>query len=151
MVVVKMIVPTRKGMLPWWTAVKTRIGVPIIAPTRPIPWLIPLATSSPADCVFRKGSGSSSSLISRHHATDLGVFDKQKIVACCPTLAQFGPVCSFGNILMLLRACTSKFSAVTARYPDDLSLRRARVLFFRDAKLGPDGGYSNRWVRVETK
>ena len=38
-----------------------------------------------------------------------------------------------------------------ARYSDDLSLRTARALFFRDAKLGPDGGYSNRWVRVETK
>jgi hypothetical protein len=24
-------------------------------------------------------------------------------------------------------------------------------LFFRDGKLGPDGGYGNRWVRVETK
>jgi len=24
-------------------------------------------------------------------------------------------------------------------------------LFFRDVKLGSDGGYSNRWVRVETK
>jgi len=37
-----------------------------------------------------------------------------------------------------------------ARYPDDLSLRTARALFFRDTKLGPDGGYGNRWVRVET-
>jgi hypothetical protein len=37
------------------------------------------------------------------------------------------------------------------RYPDYLSLLAARSLFFRDAKLGPDGGYRNRWVRVETK
>ena len=27
----------------------------------------------------------------------------------------------------------------------------ARNLFFRDAKLGPDGGYRDRWVRVESK
>jgi len=38
-----------------------------------------------------------------------------------------------------------------ARYPNGLSLREARALFFRDAKLGPDGGYGDRWVRVETK
>jgi hypothetical protein len=37
------------------------------------------------------------------------------------------------------------------RYPDSLSLLKARALFFRDAKLGPDGGYGDRWVRVETK
>jgi hypothetical protein len=37
------------------------------------------------------------------------------------------------------------------RYSDHLSLLTARALFFRDSKLGPDGGYSNRWVRVETK
>jgi hypothetical protein len=37
------------------------------------------------------------------------------------------------------------------RYPDDLSLLDARNLFFRDAKLGSDCGYSDRWVRVETK
>ena len=30
-------------------------------------------------------------------------------------------------------------------------MREARALFFRDAKLGPDGGYSDRWVRVEFK
>jgi hypothetical protein len=36
------------------------------------------------------------------------------------------------------------------RYPDDLSLLEARNSFFRDAKLGPDGGYRDRWVRVET-
>jgi len=50
-----------------------------------------------------------------------------------------------------MRACTSKFSTAMAQYPDDLSLRTARALFFRDAKLGPDGGYGNRLVRVETK
>jgi len=66
-------------------------------------------------------------------------------------LAEFGSLCSLGNMLMLLRACRSKFSTAMARYPDDLSLRTARALFFRDAKLGPDGGYGNRWVRVETK
>jgi hypothetical protein len=37
------------------------------------------------------------------------------------------------------------------RYPDGLSLLEARALFFCDAKLGPDGGYGDRWVRVETK
>jgi quinol monooxygenase YgiN len=37
------------------------------------------------------------------------------------------------------------------RYADSFSLLRARALFFRDAKLGPDGGYGDRWVRVETK
>jgi hypothetical protein len=37
------------------------------------------------------------------------------------------------------------------RYPDDLSLLEARNLFFRVAKLGSDGGYRDRWVRVETK
>jgi len=37
------------------------------------------------------------------------------------------------------------------RYLDDLSLLEARNLFFRDAKLGADGGYGDRWVRIETK
>ncbi len=37
------------------------------------------------------------------------------------------------------------------RYPDYLSLLEARNLFFRDAKLGPDGGYRDRWVRLESK
>ena len=32
-----------------------------------------------------------------------------------------------------------------------MSLREARSLFFAHSNLGPDGGYSNRWVRVETK
>jgi hypothetical protein len=30
-------------------------------------------------------------------------------------------------------------------------LREARALLFRHAKLGPDGGYGDRWVRVKTK
>jgi len=38
-----------------------------------------------------------------------------------------------------------------AHYPHELSLREARALFFSDAKLGPEGGYRDRWVRVETK
>jgi hypothetical protein len=37
------------------------------------------------------------------------------------------------------------------RYPDHLSLLTARALFFRNSKLDPDGGYGNRWVRLETK
>ena len=32
-----------------------------------------------------------------------------------------------------------------------MSLDEARKLFFRRAKLGEDGGYSSRWVRVESK
>jgi len=38
-----------------------------------------------------------------------------------------------------------------AHYPDSLSLLNARALFFQDAKLGPNGGYGDRWVRVESK
>ena len=45
----------------------------------------------------------------------------------------------------------SKLSTAMVSYPDNLSLRAARSLFFRDAKLGSDGGYGDRWVRVETK
>jgi len=52
---------------------------------------------------------------------------------------------------MLISSCATKLSTAMARYPDHLSLLVARSLFFRDAKLGPDGGYGNRWVRVETK
>lgn len=37
------------------------------------------------------------------------------------------------------------------RYRDDLSLQEARALFFQNANLGGDGGYGNRWVRVESK
>ena len=35
-------------------------------------------------------------------------------------------------------------------YPDTMSLREARDLFFARSNLGPDGGYASRWVRVET-
>ena len=72
-------------------------------------------------------------------------------MTCWPALAQIRSLCSLGNKLVLIRARTSKFSTAMARYPDDLSLRTARALFFRESKLGPDGGYGNRWVRVETK
>ncbi|OLE13344.1 MAG: hypothetical protein AUG52_01205 [Verrucomicrobia bacterium 13_1_20CM_3_54_17] len=37
------------------------------------------------------------------------------------------------------------------RYLDDRSLLEARNLFFRDARLGADGGYGDRWVRIEAK
>jgi hypothetical protein len=36
-------------------------------------------------------------------------------------------------------------------YPDTMSLREARSLFFERGKLDADGGYSSRWVRVESK
>jgi hypothetical protein len=36
-------------------------------------------------------------------------------------------------------------------YPDAMSLREARTLFFERSNLGADGGYSSRWVRVESK
>src|SRR5438105_10771164 len=36
-------------------------------------------------------------------------------------------------------------------YPDTMSLRNARTLFFERGNLGADGGYSSRWVRVESK
>jgi hypothetical protein len=36
-------------------------------------------------------------------------------------------------------------------YPDAMSLRDARALFFKRGDLGADGGYSRRWVRVESK
>ena len=36
-------------------------------------------------------------------------------------------------------------------YPDDMSLLEARRLFFQRGNLGEDGGYSSRWVRVESK
>jgi hypothetical protein len=36
-------------------------------------------------------------------------------------------------------------------YPDAMSLRDARTLFFERGNLGADGGYSSRWVRVESK
>ena len=37
------------------------------------------------------------------------------------------------------------------RYPDEMPLDLALRRFFADARLGPDGGYGERWVRVETK
>lgn len=52
---------------------------------------------------------------------------------------------------MLFSARESKLSTAMGRYPDHLSLPTARALFFRDSKLGPNGGYDNRWVRLETK
>ena len=36
-------------------------------------------------------------------------------------------------------------------YPDSMSLREARALFFQRSNLGADGGYEERWVRVEAK
>ena len=37
------------------------------------------------------------------------------------------------------------------RYPDEMSLLEARRFFFHRGNLGEDGGYSSRWVRVESK
>src|SRR5437660_11453849 len=59
-------------------------------------------------------------------------------------------LCSTGNIPILISAPPSKLSNTVVRYPDGLSLLEARALFFRDAKLGPDGGYGDRWVHVKT-
>ncbi|HEV2806595.1 MAG TPA: hypothetical protein VGW57_16840 [Chthoniobacterales bacterium] len=36
-------------------------------------------------------------------------------------------------------------------YSDTMTLEKARALFFARSGLGEDGGYSERWVRVETK
>jgi len=36
-------------------------------------------------------------------------------------------------------------------YPNSMTLAEARSLFFERSGLGADGGYSARWVRVETK
>jgi hypothetical protein len=36
-------------------------------------------------------------------------------------------------------------------YPDAMSLREARRLFFERSNLGEDGGYSCRWVRIVSK
>ncbi|HEX2079196.1 MAG TPA: hypothetical protein VHG08_15835 [Longimicrobium sp.] len=38
-----------------------------------------------------------------------------------------------------------------AVYPDAMTLGEARARFFARWGLGPDGGYGDRWVRVETK
>jgi hypothetical protein len=55
-------------MLPWRNAARSKIGVPIIAMTSPIPWLMLFANSSPVDCVhFGKVSGSSTTFIAPHH------------------------------------------------------------------------------------
>lgn len=37
------------------------------------------------------------------------------------------------------------------RYPEQMSLADARQLFFDRSGLGKDGGYSARWVRIESK
>lgn len=37
------------------------------------------------------------------------------------------------------------------QYPDAMTLQDARARFFERARLGPDGGYGARWVRVETR
>ena len=37
------------------------------------------------------------------------------------------------------------------RYPDEMLLEDARTLFFKHSNLGADGGYSSRWVRIESK
>jgi hypothetical protein len=36
-------------------------------------------------------------------------------------------------------------------YPDTMTLEEARSLFFERSGLGDDGGYSDRWVRIEMK
>ena len=36
-------------------------------------------------------------------------------------------------------------------YPGDMTLGEARALFFARSGLGREGGYSDRWVRVEAK
>lgn len=36
-------------------------------------------------------------------------------------------------------------------YSEDLTLHEARALFFARSGLGAEGGYSDRWVRVEAK
>jgi hypothetical protein len=44
--------------------------------------------------------------------------------------------------------CDNKF---VSAYPDEMMLDEARKLFFQRSNLGEDGGYSSRWVRVESK
>src|SRR5687767_10658125 len=36
-------------------------------------------------------------------------------------------------------------------YPNGMTLEKARALFFTRSGLGVDGGYSDRWVRVEAR
>ena len=52
------------------------------------------------------------------------------------------------------RSClagTAREIAHVKAYPDTMLLREAGDLFFARSNLGPDGGYTSRWVRVETK
>jgi hypothetical protein len=42
-------------------------------------------------------------------------------------------------------------SADEDNYPDTMTLEAARALFFERSGLGPDGGYNDRWVRIEMK
>jgi hypothetical protein len=66
-------------MLAWWNAARSRIGVPIIAPTSPIPWLILFASSSPADCLrLGKASDWSITFIDRAIQRTPTDFAKQK-------------------------------------------------------------------------
>ncbi|HVF72062.1 MAG TPA: hypothetical protein VM940_10695 [Chthoniobacterales bacterium] len=37
------------------------------------------------------------------------------------------------------------------RYPNTMTLAQARSIFFASSRLGDDGGYNARWVRVETR
>ena len=42
-------------------------------------------------------------------------------------------------------------SADADNYPDTMTLEAARALFFERSGLGPEGGYNDRWVRIEMK
>lgn len=42
-------------------------------------------------------------------------------------------------------------SADEKSYPDTMTLEEARALFFARSRLGTDGGYGARWVRIEMK
>src|SRR5437762_885781 len=82
-----MIVPIRKEMLPWRNAARSRIGVPIIAPRNPIPWLILFASSSPADCVhLGKANDLSTTFIALPHATCAERFCQAKMISWYSTL-----------------------------------------------------------------
>src|SRR2546430_5421637 len=65
--------------------------------------------------------------------------------------ALIGSSCSIVSIWLLISPPLRKLSNIMAHYPDSLSLLNARALFFQDAKLGSNGGYGDRWVRVESK
>jgi hypothetical protein len=43
------------------------------------------------------------------------------------------------------------FDQLPSRFPDSMTLAEARADFFATSGLGSDGGYSARWVRVETR